>query len=796
MPRRRPSVFVLATMLVLAFSALASAQAPKADGQKAKSYVEYLAADQLEGRQTLTPGYQKAAEWVAARFKEWGLKPAGDGGTSYFQKVPISRTVTVNVGTPVLAVDGRPFYLDDADFTLLPVSTAKAAVKAGVVFIGYGISMPARGLDEYAGLDVKGKVVLAFKGSPDNFSPSRGFFSETAAKTPEPLGLKNDEFSDAAKIKTAYEKGAAAVLLYNPDPTPALPAGMVVVGAGGQPPAGFEAKRSFLAFDVNERIFRSILKRAPQESTREYGQKLSRLRWDIKNRKSQSRATAAVAALKGYDEIRKYSGEGLNVLGKIEGVDPALKSQAIVIGGHLDHLGTRGAVVMNGADDDASGVAVAMEVARVLGQAGYKPKRTVVFAGWCGEEMGLLGSNHFGTKPPPGITMDQVVANFNLDMVGLGDNIGAPGGLNFPEIWEKVIVRNQDPDVISVVKPSTGGPGGSDHSTFITKGIVSMALMTGGGGGHPDYHDSGDDAAKIDAEIMRKTAQFVLQGTMNLADETAVNLLVPDRLYLYNSLMMRFTNINTALTGSTWRTSDIPSKSALLMKMYEAEVSRNAQARTGAAAMAGPVVIVAGPQGPAGPGMPVRKNVAQGVSSSVFAGDAKLLELGANALGFGRVEFAGDDGVWVVNGRLTEAGKSALKTMEANTVVAPLLNPGDDLLQDFLKAAEKPLVVAGTYNLTPAVKDLALAKKAILSVDFDPADVAGSVEKADRAKKTMGAAGQLVVFIKSTDLLNVLDVKRAFYFGLVKKGWTAEDIAAFIGGSLRAVGGAAPGRMM
>ena len=124
---------------------------------------------------------------------------------------------------------------------------------------------------------------------------------------------------------------------------------------------------------------------------------------DIKAKKPRSKATGAPAALKGYDEIKKYSGDGLNVIGKIEGTDPALKDQVIVIGGHLDHLGTRGAVVMNGADDDASGPAVAMEVARVLTQAGFKPKRTIVFAAWCGEEMGLLGSNHFGSKPPAGI---------------------------------------------------------------------------------------------------------------------------------------------------------------------------------------------------------------------------------------------------------------------------------------------------------------------------------------------------------------------------------------------------------
>jgi hypothetical protein len=383
--------------------------------------------------------------------------------------------------------------------------------------------------------------------------------------------------------------------------------------------------------------------------------------------------------------------------------------------------------------------------------------------------------------------MDQVVANFNCDMVGMGDYLDAPGALNFPEIWEKVIKRNQDADVIAAVRPSTGGPGGSDHSTFITKGIVSMALMTGGGGGHPDYHDSGDDASKIDPEIMRKTAQFVLQGTMNLADETAVNLLVPDRLYLYNSLMMRVTNINTSLPGSAWKNTDIPTKSALLAKMYEAEVARNAQVQAqamAAARAAGPMMFMAAPT-PTPPAQPVRKDLTQGVRSSVFGGETKLLELGANTVGFGRVEFGTDDGAWIVNGRLTEAGKSAIKAMEAANVVLHLVNPGDDLLSDVLKAAEKPFIVAGTYNLASVPKDLVVSKKAVLSVDFDPSDVAGSIENADQAKKQIGAAANLVAFVKSTDQLNVLEVKRAFYFGLIKKGWTADEISAFIGGSLR-----------
>ena len=791
MRMRKILVAVLSLVFIFGFFVSAYCQQYRADGNKAKSYIEYLASDQLEGRQTLTPGYQKAVDYVAARFKEWGLKPCGDGGTSYFQKVTIGRPVTINAGVPSLNVGTRVFSFDDSDFTINTLSTAKTLVKTDVIFVGYGISLPAKGLDEYAGLNVQGKIVLVFKGNPDSFAQPRGIFTETTGKPPAPIGLTPEEVTDNAKLKTAYDKGAAAILLYSPDPAQIPLGGMMFFGPGGQQQTStLEIKRNFLVFDITDRIFRSFLKRDPKKSTREFSQEINNIRWNIRNKKIQSKPTGVMAALKGYDDIKKYSGEGLNVIGKIEGTDPVLKNQYIVIGGHLDHLGARGTVVYNGADDDASGVATAMEVARVLGQGGFKPKRTIVFAGWCGEEMGLLGSNYFGTKPPAGITMDQVVANFNCDMVGLGDNLDAPGALNFPEIYEKVIKRNQDPDVIAIVKPSTGGPGGSDHSTFITKGIVSMALMTGGGGGHPDYHDSGDDAAKIDPEIMRKVCQFVVQGTMNLADETTVNLLVPDRLYLYNSLMMRVTNINTALAGSSWRNTDIPSKSTLLAKMYEAEVTRNAQAQAQAQAQmlaaraAGPIMFMASPT-PAAPAQPIRKDATQGVRSSVFGGDVKLLELSANSVGFGRVEFSGDDGGWVVNGRLTDAGKSAIKTMEANNIAVQLANPSDDLLGDFLSAAEKQFLVVGTYNLSEAAKALAVSKKVILSVDFDLTDVEGSIEKADRAKKQVGAATNLVAFVKSTDKLNDLDAKRAFYFGLIKKGWKAEDISAFVGGSLQ-----------
>jgi hypothetical protein len=800
MSLRKTASYFAAAMLVAACLTPLFAQTFHADGNKTKGYIEFLASDQLEGRQTLTPGYQKAADFVAARFKEWGLKPSGDGGTSYFQKVPIPRPVTVNIGVPAFAVDNRAFSFDDADFTVNSQSTAKTAVKGAVVFVGYGLSLPAKGLDEYAGIDVKGKIVLAYKGSPDtaNVPAPRMMDAGPQPPPPAPIGLAADETTDNAKIKTAFDKGAAAILLYDPNPSP-MGRLMIMGGALGQnAPAALS--RNFLAFDVTDRVFRALMHKPATASNSEFNASLNAIRRDIKAKKSRSKATGAAVALKGYDKIDAYKGEAVNVLGKIEGTDPALKEQFIVIGGHLDHLGTRGPVIMNGADDDASGAAVVMEAARVLGTGGFKPKRTVVFAAWCGEEMGLIGSNFFGNKPPAGISMDKVAVNFNCDMVALGDAIGAPGALNFPEIWEKVIKKNQDPDVISVVKPSTAGPGGSDYSAFITKGIESLALMTEGGGGHPDYHDSGDDTYKTDPEILRKTAQFVIQGTINTANETDMVMLVPDRLYLYNSLMMRITNINTALPGAAWRNNDFATKAALLGRMYEREIARNAASQTADPRLVQILQMLDMPA-PAAPGQPqpIRKDPAMGVKSAIFAGDAKLLDVAAGSVGFGRVEFAGDDGAWVVNGRLADAGKASLKILEANGVFAHLVAPSEPLLGDFLAAAEKPFLVTGVAAVPESLKDKLAAKKAVWGVDYDPEDVAAGIARADTAKKALGGATNLIAYLKTFEKANDLAAKRALYFGLIKIGWKPEDIAAFAGNSLRSLslgaGMARPGMM-
>jgi hypothetical protein len=230
--RKAWSVLII-TLVVFGLSAGVGAQSKgkpsgpttiRVDGKVIKGYIEYLAADDKEGRRSLTPGYEKMAEWAAGKFKEWGLKPAGDNST-FLQAVPVESSFTWTTGIPSLVVDGRAFYLKDTDFAVDTRSTAGARAAGEIVFVGYGISAPAKGLDEYAGVDVKGKLVIAFKGAPKDAPAARGMFG---VSPPEPKDVEPwaDESKDPAKIKTAYDKGAAAILLFAPEklsPAPATP---------------------------------------------------------------------------------------------------------------------------------------------------------------------------------------------------------------------------------------------------------------------------------------------------------------------------------------------------------------------------------------------------------------------------------------------------------------------------------------------------------------------------------------------------------------------------------------------
>jgi hypothetical protein len=742
----------------------------KVDGKIIKGYIEFMAADDKEGRKSLTPGYEKTAQWAADKFKEWGVKPAGENGT-YLQDVPIARGFTWTTGSPELVVEGRTFYLRDHDFTIDTTSTPGQSVDGEIVFAGYGISAPAKGLDEYAGTDVKGKVVFVLKGSPKDAPVARGMFGATVPVSRETETWAS-ESDDQAKIKTAYDKGAAAILLFNAWPATGGPAGAAQMGQGGGRPRAVDASpftRPFIVVsDVNERVFRQVMYRdMVHESERGLSARLDQWCRDIRDKKPHTMSTGIKAHVKGYATTVFYS-ERLknnvshNVIGKVEGTDPKLKNQYIVIGGHLDHLGVTNGVIYPGADDDASGAAMAMEMARLFATnaATIKPKRTVIFALWCGEELGLLGSEYYGDHPTDGVTMDNVVADFNNDMVGLGSGLGAPGALNFPTIFE-VVMKNQDSDVARAIEPSTAGPGGSDYSAFIARGIEAFALMTSGGVGHPDYHDAGDMSAKIDPEILRKNGQFVLQGAINVANETTVNLLIPDRLHLYNG--MRLAPLTLANVGASG----------------------------GRGAMGG------GQPGaqPAAPRFNIILN-----DPAAFGGNVALIDMAAKLMGVGRIEIPGrGDGTWFTANEVTDRGRAAVAEFEKSGVIPVLKNPSARLLDSMLDASKKAFVVDGLLvDGLPAMPDAALAKKindknALLTVEFDASAPAAVAARLIELKRLIGDSDNLLLVNGPNAVAppvpvglkplqrKIDDAKQQLYLALIKAGWTKDEIYSMVG---------------
>jgi hypothetical protein len=785
----RTRSFRLALGVCLAVACLlpvaAQQTAIKIDGQVIKGYITFMSADENQGRRTLTPGYENMAIWAAGKFKEWGLKPAGDNGT-YLQSVPMTGPRSAfawTTGIPSLTVGGRAFSLRDSDFAIDTQSTSGTTVNAEVVFVGYGISAPAKGLDEYAGVDVKGKVVLVLKGSPSSAAdprPAMGGGPVAPAAPAKPGDDWSAETTDQQKAQTAYDKGAAAILLYT---APAGGGGMF--GGPAAAPAAAQAqmmgamrrtvdespfKKPFLFIsNIDDRVFRAVMWRDPQETVRGFSSRLSRMQSDIKAKKSRSTKTGVIAQIKGYATTTLYGEKfknnvGHNVIGKIEGSDPTLKTQYVIVGGHMDHNGMTNGVVFNGADDNASGAATTMEVARQFAITKAQPKRTMIFCLWTGEEQGLLGSNYYGANPSDGVTMDRVVGYFNLDMVALGDRIGAPGALNFPTIWD-VIKRDQLPEVISVVDPETAGPGGSDYSAFIERGIEALGIMTSGGAGHPDYHDSGDDAAKSDAAILGKTGQFVAQGMWNLANETTANLLIADRQVQYDAMRFTAPAVGGGVQGS-WQHARPSTREELV-----GAIGQRLRDLSGGAT---PQVAVRAMGGRGGGG----GRIATGVrGAGLFGGSVALLETGASALNIGRVDVASPDGVWFGD-KLTAEGKTALKAMEGANVVLHLVKPSDSLLADALDNAAKPILVSGIAVPAAPLVEKIKKNNAVVVVECDAADAAGCVRQLDAMQKAVGKANVLIsVGAHASRAAGLKDL----YVGLIKAGWKKEEISAAVG---------------
>lgn len=464
--------------------------------------VTFLADDAQEGRGAGTKGLDRAADFIAKRFEEIGLKPP-PGGNGYFQdftipgKVDLGEAQTLKVSGPDgFAAEGK---LKES-FTPLAVGIGGKVEGADIVFVGYGITAKDDALkleyDDYAGLDVKGKVVLMLRREPqlnDDESKFGGRQTTTYA-------------TFRHKATNAFQHDAAAVILVNDkaglrDAEDQLVA-FEAAGGGG----------SRIPFVMATRAWAdALLKAAGKPALAEIEDKIDK---DLKPQSFPLDGFKADLAV----EITRDDYKLKNVIGVLEGSGP-LADETIIIGGHYDHLGNGvqgGSLafgsndIHNGADDNASGTALFLELARRLAHREDPLPRRVVFMGFSGEELGLLGSHYYCEHPL--YPLDKTVFMVNFDMVGRLSNdsalsvlgVGTSDGMD--EILESL--GTAAGFKLKLTAGASDGLGGSDHQSFMAKRVPVAFFFTGL---HSQYHRPSDDTPLINFAGMSRIADLTEQ---------------------------------------------------------------------------------------------------------------------------------------------------------------------------------------------------------------------------------------------------------------------------------------------
>jgi len=456
------------------------------------SHIFMLASEEFEGRGSGSAGNEAAAHYIAERFAEYGLKPIGTSryhdlqapmdGSGYFQpfRVYIGAEAGKANRLEVIADGKRLTLRPREDFMPESIATTGSA-KGELVFVGYGIQSSLAGHEDYNGVDVKGKVVLALEGTPP---------------VSEGPNLLRAYQSARAKARTAKEQGAVALLLVQKEDAPLS---TMLAGRGGD--AGIPVV--------------TLRRQAAEKLLAACGMSLNDL-WQNPKSRPIERASVTVQT----EVIQRY-GATANIIGVVEGTDPKLKHEYIVIGAHMDHLGwgLQGGsmytgklpAIHYGADDNASGTAGLLELAQYF--AANPQKRSLIFMAFSGEELGLLGSAYYTNHPI--IPLEKTVAMLNMDMIGrLREDHLSIGGVDTSPIWHPLLEELNREAGFNLALDG-GGFGASDHSSFFAKKIPVLFFFTGM---HREYHTPADKPETINAPGAARVARLVANVTEYIAN--------------------------------------------------------------------------------------------------------------------------------------------------------------------------------------------------------------------------------------------------------------------------------------
>ena len=541
----------------------------------------FIASDWMEGRETATRGFTIAAEYAASLFKLWGIKPAGDlpsfgggrgmgarGGAqpgasttpperTYFQEFALKSTTDVQSSMTLQVTKGAAvktrLFQSGVDYQSMGRGGNPETLSAPVVFVGYGIQEPSIKLDELKGLDLKGKIVLILTEAPGRDNPESPFQKIKELKEKyfpaAPAGGAQMPFMGPRgggqpgrfdKITEIQKLGPAAVFqvqnvgrdsdIYRSmsavrrpnDERPIVNKprqSLSIPGVAGRGPMGGDATTMTITRDMANAILDGT------------GQTIDDLKIKIETANKPASMDLPGTKVTISTTAKTSLVRAINVLGMIEGSDPKLKDEYFVVGGHYDHLGAWGDYVYNGADDNGSGSVGVLNIAKAIAASPVKPKRSIVFALWTGEELGLLGSRYYTLNPI--FPLEKTVGYLNYDMISRpfdeatlarsARQYGVPGA---EELVKKIrapwfvtvsltegtpfadIAREMNKyvglDLAMRFNALGAGSGGSDHSSFaqVKKPFVYyMAAST------TDYHQTSDSVEKVSGELIAKISR-------------------------------------------------------------------------------------------------------------------------------------------------------------------------------------------------------------------------------------------------------------------------------------------------
>ncbi len=461
--------------------------------------IKYLASPELKGRATGTPEIEKAARYIAGRFEKFGLVPA-PGTKSYLQPYKINTSSKLGSHNELsFTLKGKRRSLKHGeDFSSFYFS-GSGRVTGPVVFAGYGITAPEYGYDDYAGVDVKDKIVLVLRREPqEKDAQSKWNGSEITSHG-----------SFEAKAVNAKLHGARGLILINN-----------VVTNPGEAGELYGFSRMTGPDDVG---IPYVQMKAPfaNDWFTEAGKSLREIVEGIDgDLKPRSFAFPQTVRVDLQADVQRVMKDAYNVIGYW----PGETSEYVIVGAHYDHLGlgevfslapSEVGKVHPGADDNASGTSGVIELARLITSQG-KRKRGVLFMTYSGEELGLIGSNYYANHPL--LPNDQAIAMINMDMIGRAKDGrlivgGAATGSNLTEMLRGLAKKHPDLQV-DLTEPS--GIGGSDHSSFTAEGIPALFFFSGL---HADYHKPSDTWDRIDVPNAQRVLALVADTLVTLTDE-------------------------------------------------------------------------------------------------------------------------------------------------------------------------------------------------------------------------------------------------------------------------------------